>query len=61
MHQDDDVRQIQFQENGYNIPWDNTTDINIYWKYLDDITKKLDARDIVTSGDEKVSVAVAQM
>ena len=49
------------KKNGHNNPWDTTTDINIYWKYLDDLTKKLEARDIATSSNEKVSVSVAQM
>ena len=48
-------------KNVHNTPWDTTSDINIYWKYLDNLTKKIEARDIATSGNEKFSVAVAQM
>ena len=47
--------------NRHNTLWDTTSDINIYWKYLDDLANKLKARDITTRGDEKVSVAVYQM
>ena len=47
-----------FKKNGHNTPWDNPSGINIYWKYLDDLTKKHEARDIATSGDEKVIIAV---
>ena len=43
------------------MPWDTTSYINIDWKYLDNPTKKLEARDIKKSGNEKVSVAVAQI
>ena len=50
-----------FKKNRYNILWGATRDINIYWKCMDKLTKKLDARDIVTSDDKKISVAVAQM
>ena len=61
MHTDDDVRQIQLKKNGHNMPWDTTSDINIYWKYLDDLVKRFKARDIATSGNEKVIISVAQM
>ena len=61
MHKYDEVRQSQFKKNGHNTPWYATSDINRYWKYLDDIAKKLEARDITTSGNEKVSVTIAQM
>ena len=61
MHQYDDVRKIQLKKNRYNTLWDTTTGIKIYWKYLDDLTKKLKSRYIATSCDENVSVAVAQM
>ena len=61
MHKYDNVRKIQLKKNGHNKPWDTTSDINIYWKYLDNLTKKLEARDITTSGDEKVSVSIARM
>ena len=43
------------------MPWDTTSDINIYWKYLDDLVKRFKARDIATSGNEKVIISVAQM
>ena len=46
---------------GYNTLWDTTRDIKIYWKYLDDLTKKLDIRDITTIDCGKVSVSFAQM
>ena len=55
------LEKENFNWNGYNTPWDNTTDINIYWKYLDSLTKNIGARYIATSGDEKVIVAVAQI
>ena len=48
-------------KNGHNTPWDATSDINIYWKYLDELTKKLEDRDIATSGNEKVSISVTQI
>ena len=48
-------------KNGHNTPWNTTSDINIYWKYLDDLAKKLKARDIATSGNKKFSVSVAQI
>ena len=35
--------------------------MKIYGKYLDNLTKKLKTRDITTSGDEKISIAVAQI
>ena len=35
--------------------------MKIYGKYLDNLTKKLKTRDIATSGDEKISIAVAQI
>ena len=53
--------KANFKKDGYNNPWYTTTDINIYCKYLDDLTKNIDARDISTSKNEKVSVAVAQI
>ena len=43
------------------MPWDTTSDINIYYKYLDDLAKKLKARDITTSGYETFSVAATQI
>ena len=46
------------KKNGHNTPWDIPSNINIYWKYLDNLAKKLKARDIATSGDEKVSIAI---
>ena len=61
MHQDDDIRQSQFKKNRHNTPPDTTSDINIYLMYLDDLTKKLESRDIATSGNEKASVFIAQM
>ena len=51
VHNDDNVRQNQLEKNGHNTPWDTTSDINIYWKYLDDLTKNIEAKDIATSGD----------
>ena len=53
--------KANFNKYGYNTPWDTTTDINIYWNYLEELTKKLDARDIATSDDKKVGVDVSQM
>ena len=50
-----------FKKDGYSTPWYTTTDVNIYWKYLDNLTKKLDTRDIATSDNEKFRVSVAQM
>ena len=61
MHKDDKVRQSQFKKNEHNTPWYATSDINGYWKYLDDLAKNLEARDITTSGNEKFSVTIAQM
>ena len=53
--------KANFKKNWYNTLWDMTTDINIYWKYLDDLAMKIDARDIATSDDERVSTAIDQM
>ena len=53
--------KANFKKDGYNTPWDTTTYINIYWKYLDDLTKKRYDRDIVTSDNKIVRVAVAQI
>ena len=44
-----------------NTPWNTASHKNIYWEYLDDLTKNLKARDIATSGNEEFSVFVAQM
>ena len=55
------LEKANFKVNGHNTPWDTTSDINIYWKYLDELTTKIEARNIATSGNEKVNVAVAQM
>ena len=41
------------EKNRHNKPWDTTSDINIYCKYFNDLTKKLKSRDIVTSGNKK--------
>ena len=38
-----------FNKYGYSTLWDTTTYIDIYWKYLDDLAKKIDARDIATN------------
>ena len=40
------------KKNRHNTPWDTNSNINIYWNYLDDLTKKVKARDIATSGDQ---------
>ena len=61
MHQYENVRQIQLKKTGHSTPWDITSYINICWDYLYDLTKKLEARDITTSGDENVRVDVDQM
>ena len=53
--------KANFNKDGYNTPWDNTTDINICWKYIGDLTKQLNTRDIATSDDEMFRIAVAQM
>ena len=55
------LEKANFKINRHNTPWDITSDINIYWKYLDNLSKKLEARYIATSRNERVSVAVAQM
>ena len=49
------------KKNGHNTPWDTTSEINIYWKYLYDLNRKIESKDIATRGDEKVSIAIAQI
>ena len=49
------------KKNGHNTRCNTTSDINIYWKYLDNLTKNIEARDIVTSDNEKFSVSIPQM
>ena len=61
VYNDDNVRKIQLKKNGHNTPWYITPEMKIYGKYLDNLTKKIEAREIATSGGEKFSVVVAQM
>ena len=53
--------KANFKKDRDNTPWDTTTNINIYWNYLDNLTKKLDNRNIATSDNEKVSFDISQM
>ena len=55
------LEKSNLKKNWHNTQWNTTSDININWKYLDNLTKNLEARDILTIGDKKFSVAVAQI
>ena len=45
----------------YLTKWDTTECITNYWKHLDELTTKLEERNIANSDEEKVMAAVARM
>ena len=51
----------RFKRDGYAKPWDVTKNITSYFKNLDDLTIKLNSRNIATSEEEKIMAAVARM
>ena len=50
-----------FKRSKYLTKWDTTEFITDYWKHLDELTTKLGERNIATSEEKKVMVAVARM
>ena len=50
-----------FKRSKYLTKWDTTECITNYWKHLDELTTKLEERNIATSDEEKVMAAVSRM
>ena len=50
-----------FKREGYSRQWDVTKSITHFFKLLNNLTIRLESRNIATSAKEKVSAAVARM
>ena len=55
------LEKDNFKREGYSRQWDVTKSITHFFKSLDNLTIRLESRNIATSAEEKVSAAVARM
>jgi hypothetical protein len=55
------AQKFEYKTNGYNIPWDPTMSITMYFTQLDCFQVSLGDRGIAMSDQEKTMAACAQM